>query len=157
MGGPWARYSSSDSIRHGLALPKATRCVHSTVHSRLSNCLRTMACGEVEPQVAYGPLHALVLVKSGRMLLNGHVGEVDEGVGDVLTLHTEAAVGEARKAAPVGQEMPFQFADKVDGAAAEVPVFGRHKLRQQTAHTRTVGACVKALLSGSAVHNSTAP
>lgn len=60
-----------------------------------------MPCVEEQPEAAYGPFHALVTVKVGGALLDGHVGEVDEGVADVLTLHAEPAVGEAGKAAPV--------------------------------------------------------
>lgn len=75
-----------------------------------------MAIVEEQPEAAYGPLHALVPVKGGCMLLYGHVGEVDEGVGDVLTLHAEAAVGEACKATPASrppqtQHMQYESAD----------------------------------------------
>jgi hypothetical protein len=63
--------------------------------------LLTVSCVEVRPEAAYGPLHALAAVKVGCVLLDGHVGEVDVSVADVLLLHAEAAVGEASKATPV--------------------------------------------------------
>ncbi len=51
---------------------------------RVSQTVLTMLGGHEHAQAAYGPLHALALVKVGCMLLDGHIGEVDEGVVDVL-------------------------------------------------------------------------
>jgi hypothetical protein len=45
-----------------------------------------MSRGDEGAQRADGPLEALARVEAGRVLLDGHVGEVDKGVGDVLLL-----------------------------------------------------------------------
>lgn len=81
----------------------STHPVPHTTQQAVNASWRTVPRVEVRPQAADGPLHALAAVKVGRVLLNGHVGEVDVCVADVLLLHAEAAVGEARKAAPARQ------------------------------------------------------
>mgnify|MGYP001807043030 CR=1 FL=1 len=63
----------------------------------------TVLGGDVGAQAADGPLHSLLAVEAGRVLLNGHVGQVHVGVGDVLLASAVARVGEARKARPAGR------------------------------------------------------
>ena len=73
---------------------------HST-QPRPARCLTVLGGHEV-PEAAYGPLDAAGLVKAWRVLLYGHVGEVDVGVADVLLAGAVPRRGEAGKAAPTG-------------------------------------------------------
>lgn len=90
-------------IRPGLDSVPATqskRYSHIRNQARHTGTQPTMPGVHICAQAAYGPLHALALVKARCMFLYGYIRQVNVCVADVFLLHAESSVGETSKATP---------------------------------------------------------